>query len=125
MYIPAHLSLWLPLGDESTIQLRGGLGFDIGLLGEFGTVSSSNDNYSSSSSSSSGYSDYYGEDGFPNAFNVSAEIGLDVRFSNFSFFTQLSMGLTNHDSVKFSEYGAGEHVKVSQNKFTCGAAFNF
>ena len=126
MYIPAHLSFWLPLGDESAIQLRGGLGFDLGLLGEFSEMSSSSSDYSSSSTSSStGYTDYYGCDGFPNAFNVSAEIALDVRIRNVSVFTQLSMGLNNHDSVKFLDFGSGDHVKVSQNKFTFGAAYNF
>ena len=120
MYVPLHLGLWLPLGDESCIQLHGGLGFDIGCYAEFYNAFDSKN-----SSESVGHTDYYGSEGFPDALNTSLELALDARWKHFSIFTQISRGITNHESVIFSDFETTEEVEVSQNKFTLGISYNF
>lgn len=117
MYVPLHMMFWVPLGEYSALQLRGGLGVDCGLYSE----------YTGGESDESGSSEYFGEDGFPDRFNYSAELALAFRIKRFSMFCQMSRGLNNHKKVVFSEFYNGDDVEVttSQNKFSLGISVNW
>lgn len=114
-YIPLHMTLWFPLGDESSVQLRGGLGVDIGCSSEY------TDEYDSSVEYE------YGEEGFAERMNYSAELGLTLKLGHFGLTYQMSKGLNNHESIIFSEFDVEDREKVytSQNKYTIGLSYNW
>lgn len=109
-YLPVHLSYRLPLGNETSITLRGGLGFNVAFYGEFREFG-----YEDSDGNYYGPKDYllnYGRDGWPKRFNTQAEMALTFRHKMLQVSATYSRGLTDHEF-----YRADGNYKTYQNKF--------
>lgn len=84
LYMPVHLLYRLPLSENFSVFLNGGIGLDLGLVQTL---------------SANGYEDLnleYGEDGMQNRFNVAGEFGGGIQFKAFQLSAGYSIGLTNN-----------------------------
>lgn len=115
-YLPLHMSYRLPLGRETSITLRGGLGLNFALYGkfrDFGYEDEYGDYY--------GPEDYqlkYGRDGWPKHFNAQLEMALSFRYKDFQISASYSKGLTDHEF-----YRADGNFKTYQNKIGVSVAW--
>ena len=109
-YLPVHLSYRLPLGDRTSLTLRGGFGFNVAFYGEFRYSG-----YEDRDGHYYGPKDYiyeYGRDGWPKRFNTQVEMALSFRHKLFQLTASYSRGLTDH-----AFYRKDGPYKTYQNKF--------
>ena len=109
--IPVHALFRLPLGEKYAIWLHGGLGFDISLWGAY----TDSDNYYED------YTDFYGEDAFPKRFNMTADIGFNLRLNRLLLSAQFSKGLIDHGSY----HSISEDYKTKVNKMSFSISYLF
>lgn len=111
LYLPVHLMFRLPLAEEISLFVNGGIGMDYGL--KF--------NYKEDGEEGA-YEQDYDSPGIPKQFNLSTEFGGGFQFKALQISFQYSLGLTNHDNM--FTYN-GESVDAKQNKmtFTLGLMF--
>ncbi len=110
LYLPLHLSYRLPFGKQTSLTVRGGLGFNWALYGEFRDFG-----YEDYDGHYYGPKDYlleYGRDGWPKRFNTQVEMALSLRYKIFQLTASYSRGLTDHE---FYKRDGG--YKTYQNKF--------
>lgn len=84
LYMPVDFMFRLPLGENFSFYVTGGIGIDWSL---------------STSLSADGYNDVnidYGEDGAPNRFNFSAEFGGGLQYKAFQLSANYQFGLNNN-----------------------------
>ena len=87
LYMPVDLLFRLPLGEEFSIFINGGIGIDWSL---------------GITCSQEGYDDWeidYGEDGSPNRFNFSAEFGGGIQFKALQVSGNYQIGLNNNSKI--------------------------
>lgn len=109
--IPVHALFRLPVGEKYAIWLHGGLGFDISLWGAY----TDSDNYYED------YTDFYGEDAFPKRFNMTADIGFNLRLNRLLLSAQFSKGLIDHGSY----HSISEDYKTKVNKMSFSISYLF
>lgn len=86
-YVPVHVYYRLPFAKKFALSVHGGVGMDCGIYAIFS--STEDDNVEP-------VTDYYGEEGWPNRFNLSAEVGVGLRMGPVQLKGQYSKGLTDH-----------------------------
>lgn len=86
-YVPVHVYYRLPFAKKFALSVHGGVGMDCGIYASFS--STEDDNVEP-------VTDYYGEEGWPNRFNLSAEVGVGLRMGPVQLKGQYSKGLTDH-----------------------------
>lgn len=90
--IPVHIYYRLPFSRKIALALHTGIGMDIGILGKY-----------SSDSNSSGYSDsitdYYGDSGCPQRFNLTWDFAASMNFGLIGINFVYSRGLSNHPHI--------------------------
>ncbi len=112
LYMPVHLMFRLPLEEEFSLFINGGLGMDYGLKFNF-----MNDGEEGA------YDQEYGSAGIPKQFNLSTEFGGGVQIMALQFSFQYSLGITNHNSIYQDDNGSP--IKAKQNKMTFSLALMF
>lgn len=110
IYMPVHAYFRLPLTRKVMIAVHGGIGMDYAIAGSFST---SDDYYED-------WTDFYGEDFFPNRFNLAGEISVDLRFGPVAITGTYSKGILNHKSYAF----LGDY-KTVQNKMSLAVSWVF
>lgn len=108
LYLPVHAYFRLPLARKVMIAVHGGIGMDYAVAGAFST----GDDYYED------YTDFYGEDYFPNRFNLSGEISVDLRFGPVAITGTYSKGLLDHKS-----YTSIGDFKTVQNKMSIAVSW--
>lgn len=108
LYVPIHAYYRLPFAQSTALSIHGGIGLNYAVYGEY---SDSDDMYES-------YTDFYGEDAFPKRFNLTAEIGVGVRFGAIQINAQYSKGLNDHKSYS----NMGDYT-THQNKLSIGVSY--
>ena len=108
MYVPVHASFLIPFSEKSALQLRGGIGIDLGLYNEWMP------RYENMGLESWYYT--YGDDGFPNIFNLSYEYGVNLKIRRVMLGVTWSKGLLKNS--KMYVYDNGESVDTRQNKIS-------
>ncbi len=94
MYMPVDLMFRLPLGENFSIYVNGGIGIDWSIETEL---------------TAEGYDDYkidYGEDGAPNHFNFSAEFGGGIQYKALQVSGNYQIGLNNNSKMVNDEVTA-------------------
>lgn len=107
LYIPVHLIFRLPIANEFSIFVNGGIGMDFGLSAKL---------------KEDGYEDYklsFGEEDMQNMFNLSGEFGGGVQYKAFQLSANYSMGLLDHGSF------ADGFDKITQNKLAISLSVLF
>ena len=101
LYVPIHLNLDIPLGNQVKFNVHGGLGLDYAIHGGFTNRDAWYWDWDVTGGMYKHYYELdhisYGENGWPKRFNASAEIAAAFKFSNFFIQGQYSFGLTNHN----------------------------
>lgn len=111
LYLPIHAYYRIPFGEKIALKVHGGLGLSYAVAGIF---SQTDDSY--------GYEDYtdaLGSDYFPNAFNMTLDIGLSFRIKNVQINASYCKGLNDHGSY----HCIGDEYKTTQNKMSIGASW--
>lgn len=110
IYVPVQAMFRLPLGEEFSLFVNGGIGMDFGIYAAI---------------TESGYEDYkldFGDEEMPNAFQLYGEVGGGIQFKAFQLSAQYSIGLLNnkHMIEYNSDYFVTKPYKLS---FTLGVYF--
>ena len=111
LYLPIHAYYRIPFGEKIALKIHGGLGLSYAIAGTF---SQTDDSY--------GYediTDVLGNDAYPNAFNMTLDIGLSFRIKNVQINASYCKGLNDHGSYHYIDNG----YKTTQNKMTIGASW--
>lgn len=107
LYLPIHAYYRLRIAEKAHIAVHGGFGMDYAVYGSFTDPDSEYDDIT----------DFYGDEMFPKRFNLSAEIGFELRIKNFGINATLSKGMTDHEFY--------DGAKTKQNKMNIGVAYMF
>lgn len=110
-YMPIHAYYRIPFAKKVALSVHGGIGMDCGIHASFSSTEYEN---------SEPVTDYYGEEGFPKRFNLSAEIGVGIRVGPVQVKGQYSKGLTDHKF--YSDLG---DYKTIQNKLSLSVSWVF
>lgn len=113
LYMPVHAYYRLPLARKVLIAVHGGIGLDYAISGKFWTGSEEDGDYIEAT-------DFYGEEGYPKRFNLSAEIAVDLRFGPVAVTGTYSKGILDHKS--YTSYG---DYKTTQNKLALTVSYVF
>ena len=105
LHVPLEMVLYLPLGWESALHLRAGLGADFSCLA---TLTDWDDSYMPNQDVD------YGE-GFINRFNLSLNLGLSLHLDGVMFHATYQKGLLGHP------FSAGYHCTL--DKLSLGVSF--
>lgn len=111
-YLPVHAYYRIPFANKVALSVHGGIGMDYGIHASF---SSSEDG-----DNTDPVTDYYGMEGWPNRFNLSAEVGFGLRVGPVQVNALYSKGLTDH---KF--YTDQGNYKTIQNKLGVSVSWVF
>ena len=111
-YMPVHAYYRIPFAEKVALSVHGGIGLDYGIHAAF---SSSEDG-----DNTEPVTDYYGQEAWPNRFNLSAEVGLGMRVGPVQVNASYSKGLTDH---KF--YADQGSFKTVQNKLGLSVSWVF
>lgn len=108
LYMPVHLLYRLPLSENFSIFLNGGVGLDLGLVQTL---------------TAEGYDDAeleYGDDGMQNRFNVAGEFGGGIQFKALQVSAGYSIGLTDNKS-----FVGIDGYKTTINRWDCTLSILF
>lgn len=108
LYMPIDLMIRIPLGEEFSVFLNGGIGIDWSL---------------GMTLKEDGYDDYeidYSLEGAPRRFNFSAEVGGGLQYKAVQLSAQYQMGLTNNPLMS-----AYEEISVKMRKLAIQLSFTF
>ncbi len=111
LYLPIHAYYRIPFGDKIALKVHGGLGLSYAVAG---ILSQTDDSY--------GYediTDVLGNDAYPNAFNMTLDIGVSFRIKNVQINASYCKGLNDHGSYHYLDSG----YKSTQNKMSIGASW--
>lgn len=109
LYMPIDLMFRLPLGEEFSLFINGGIGIDWSMA-----MSLEMDGYDDS------YDVDYGDEGSPRHFNFSAEVGGGIQYKTLQLSAQYQMGLTNNPLM--TSY---DEVSVKMRKLAIQLSFMF
>lgn len=109
LYLPIHPYFRLPFTKYIALSIHGGLGLNYSVYGAYTDKEGEYENYT----------DFYGEPTYPKRFNLTADIGLGLRFGPIQINAQYSKGINNHKS--YIEYG--NDYKTVQNKISIGLSY--
>lgn len=116
LYIPLHGAIRVPISDESFVSVYGGLGFDFLCMASLDDSSTADDD-----DYSSVYS-YFGSDGLPDAYNIAAEIGAELKLGKLMLGFTYSKGL-NHPTIFESDDDM--ELESFVRKMTYTISYNF
>jgi len=115
-HIPLHAKFTLPVSDDISLSVYGGLGMNLAIIGTF------EEDYN--------YRDYYGDrvtdtyyeyqdygDGFPKRLNFQTELGGSINVNHWGFKFVYSQGLTDHHLY--------QGTKTFQNKINASITYSF
>lgn len=108
LYMPIDLMIRIPLGEEFSVFLNGGIGIDWSM---------------GMTLKEDGYEDYdidYGEAGAPRHFNFSAEVGGGLQYKALQLSAQYQMGLTDNPLMTTMD-----EVSVKMRKLAIQLSFMF
>lgn len=108
LYMPVDLMIRIPLGEEFSVFLNGGIGIDWSM---------------GMTLKEDGYEDYdidYGEAGAPRHFNFSAEVGGGLQYKALQVSAQYQMGLTDNPLMTTMD-----EVSVKMRKLAIQLSFMF
>lgn len=108
LYLPIHAYYRIPFGKKVALKIHGGFGVSYAFAGTF-TQTDSGYGYED-------VTDVLGTDLFPNALNMSIDVGLGLRIYGIQFNAGYSKGFNNHGSYDC----VGSGYKTTQNKMTLG-----
>ncbi len=115
LYIPLHGAIRIPLNEETFFSVYGGLGFDFLCAASLDDSSTTDDDDYSSIYS------YFGTEGFPDPYNIAAEIGVEFKVANLLLGFTYSKGLNHPTIFESDEYEYESFVR----KMAYSISYNF
>ena len=110
LYMPIHAYYRIPFSRSVALSVHGGLGLSYAFYGVICAKESYVDDIT----------DFYGEDGVPKRFNLTADIAAGLRLGPILLSFQYSKGINDHKS-----YEAMGDYKTTQNKYSIGLSYMF
>lgn len=107
--VPVHALFRLPFSKECAMSLEAGLGFNYAVYGAY-----TGDGLES-------VTDFYGEPSYAKRFNMSADIGLGIRYKFLQLNIMYAKGISNHGS--YDTVGSGYTTNI--NKLSIGLSYVF
>ncbi|MFI3287690.1 MAG: PEGA domain-containing protein [Rikenellaceae bacterium] len=115
--VPLHAAFRFPFTSSSYLSLFGGIGAEILLDASLDDTSTDSDDDNCS------IADLYGNDGYPQWYNFSADIGLELRIGQVMVGFTYSRGLTNHNI--YDDYVDDEGNVTTFKSFMRKMAYTF
>lgn len=115
IYIPLQYQFRLPLGEEFSIALKGGIGVSYGVSN---TIKIDGESFDVGY----GYNEEF-ETYMPKAFQLSVPLGVGIQFKAMQFEFKYSIGLTDNDDMYIAD--EGDNCSFKQNYWSAGLTLLF